>query len=127
MTKILRGLFYLQFSLVYSNKRFIFVEKIEMMKQITVNIPENDYPTVLQFLGTLDAVEIVSDAVETPVMAKKSTLNEEKKHLKLGIDNAPFDRDELRKNHRLTWENISKLRELFEGAPFDEMEKLLIK
>ncbi len=98
-----------------------------MMKQIMVNIPESDYPTVLQFLGTLDAVEIVNDVVETPVISKNSTLNEAKKHLKFGIDDAPFDRDELRKNHRLTWENISKLRELFKGAPFDEMEKLLTK
>ena len=98
-----------------------------MMKQITVNIPESDYPTVLQFLGTLDAVEIVGDAVETLVVSKKNTLNEAKKHLKLGVDATPFDRDELRKNHRLTWENVSKLRELFKGAPFDEMEKLLTK
>ena len=98
-----------------------------MMKQITVNIPESDYQTVLQFLGTFDAVEIVNDAVEIPVVSKKNTLNEATKHLKFGIDDAPFDRDELRKNHRLTWENVSKLRELFKGAPFDEMEKLLTK
>jgi hypothetical protein len=98
-----------------------------MMKQITVNIPESDYPTVLQFLGTLDAVEIVNDVVETPVVSKKSTLNEATKHLKIGIDDTPFDKDDLRKNYRLTWENVSKLRELFKGAPFDEMEKLLIK
>ena len=98
-----------------------------MMKQITVNIPESDYPTVLQFLGTFDAVEILNNAVETPVVSKKNTLSEAKKHLAFGIDDTPFDRDELRRNHRLTGENISKLRKLFKGAPFDEMEKLLTK
>ena len=98
-----------------------------MMKQITVNVPESDYPTVLQFLGTFDAVEIVNDVVETSIISKKNTLNEATKHLKIGIDDTPFDRDDLRKNHRLTWEKVSKLRELFKGAPFDEMEKLLTK
>ena len=98
-----------------------------MMKQITLNIQENDYPTVLQFLGTFGTVEIVNDAVEIPGASKKSTPSEARKHLKIGVDDAPFDRDELRKNHRLTWENVKQLRELFKGAPFDEMEKLLTK
>jgi Na+/phosphate symporter len=89
-----------------------------MMKQITINIPENDYATVVQFLETFNAVEIISDTVETSSVSKKS-----KKDLKFGIDNTPFDRTMLRKQHRMTLENITQLRAIFKNAPFDTMEK----
>jgi hypothetical protein len=95
-----------------------------MMKQITVNILDSDYPAVLQFLETLDAVEIVVNPTDTTLVVSKENTS---KKVKTGIDTTPFDRDELRKKHRLSFENISKLRDLFRGAPFDEMEKCLTK
>lgn len=99
-----------------------------MMKQITVNIPESDYRTVLQFLGTFDAVEIVGNTSDTTLAISENGASQiREKRLKSGIDNTPFDRHELRKNHRLTLENVIELRKLFKGAPFDEMEKLLTK
>jgi hypothetical protein len=98
-----------------------------MMKQITVNIPENDYATVVQFLETFNAVEIISDTVEASSVSKKNTSKKSKNDLKFGIDNTPFDRTTLRKQHRMTWENITQLRAIFKNAPFDAMEKSLSK
>ena len=97
------------------------------MKQITVNIPENDYAIVLQFLETLNRVEIIHDTVATQTVSKKGTSKKSKKDLKFGIDNTPFDRTILRKQHRMTWENITQLRAIFKNAPFDAMEKSLSK
>jgi hypothetical protein len=98
-----------------------------MMKQITVNIPENDYATVLHFLETLNAVEIVSNTVKPSTVSKRNMSKKSKKELQFGIDNTPFDRTTLRKQHRITLENITQLRAIFKNAPFDAMEKSLSK
>jgi hypothetical protein len=41
------------------------------------------------------------------------------------LDESPFDIQYILENHTIQWENFSLVQQLFEGAPFDDMEKSL--
>lgn len=92
------------------------------MQSVMLNVQESQLATFLNYLKTLNYVEVVSPSTNGAIKSFDLLDND------FGImDNTPFDLAEIDAHSTLTWENIVAARAIFKDAPFDELEKLLTK
>ena len=92
------------------------------MTPIMLNVQESQLATFLNYLKTLNYVEVVSPTVNSAAKSYDLLEND------FGtMDNTPFDLAEIDAHSTLTWENIVAARAVFKDAPFEELEKLLTK
>jgi hypothetical protein len=92
------------------------------MQSIMLNVQDSQLATFLNYLKTLNYVEVVSPSKEGAAKSYDLLEND------FGtMDNTPFDLAKIDAHSTLTWENIVAARTVFKDAPFDELEKLLTK
>lgn len=98
------------------------------MRELTVQVSDNQFDVLVNFLKTLPYVKLPKDlkyvsetsgqivADSSPVYQRKPMTSED-----LGVmDDTPWD-EEYNKKHSIDWESFEKLKELFKDAPFDKM------
>jgi hypothetical protein len=98
------------------------------MRELTVQVSDNQFDVLVNFLKTLPYVKLPKDlkyesettnqmvAESTPVYHRKPMSSED-----LGVmDDTPWD-DEYNKKHSIDWDRFAELKELFKDAPFDKM------
>ena len=92
------------------------------MQSVMINVQESQLATFLNYLKTLNYVEVVSPSTNGAIKSFDLLDND------FGtMDDTPFDLAEIDAHNTLTWENIVAARAVFKDAPFDELEKLLTK
>lgn len=99
-----------------------------MMRELTVKVSDNQFDTLVNFLRTLPYVQLPSVLKKNDI--PKSIVDDEQpiEIVSLGeMDNAPFDIENIVKNHSIQWEHLEELKELFKDAPFDTMLEELSK
>ena len=88
------------------------------MQSVMLNVQESQLATFLNYLKTLNYVEVISPPTNGATKPFDLLDND------FGtIDNTPFDLAEIDAHNTLTWENIVAARAVFKDAPFDELEK----
>ena len=99
------------------------------MRELTVQVSENQFDVLVNFLKTLPYVNLPKDlkyesettnqivADSSPVYQRKPMSFED-----LGVmDDTPFDMDDFTNNYSIQWQHLAELREQFKDAPFDKM------
>ncbi len=100
------------------------------MRELTVKVSDSQFDTLVSFLGTLPYVQLPPSLKKkndkAQIIEKASSpgkLNSKKKPFdfaSLGsIDLTPLDKNDVKANHSINWENFQEVIEFFKDIPLE--------